>query len=216
MLPTANQWKKWSLPSRYSAIGLLVAVLSILLFNILPLLKEGERGKEFKRLLFQATNELRYNREYLHGLAHALRSKQSPIPIGNIKYEALLDLLGKNYKRLAPDAYGEEKYIYQLAMKLRDASSALGGPRSQRDLLQFNGRYEMTIDDLLFLSGFLNWYLGPLAKSELSKYELDSLGWDGIPGRTFAPSGINTLHMRFFVDEGKPITDFALYLGLID
>lgn len=45
MIPSKSQWKSWSLPSKYSAIGLIVGVLSLLVALVYPISPNHENRK---------------------------------------------------------------------------------------------------------------------------------------------------------------------------
>ena len=70
--------------------------------------------------------------------------------------------------------------------------------------------------DIAFLNDFLNWYLHPLINERLTKRQLDSLGWNGIPGKKFNLCNEQKIDMNYFLFEGVPLEEFVDYLGLID
>ena len=80
----------------------------------------------------------------------------------------------------------------------------------------FNRASQLSVDDIAFLNDFLNWYLRPLISDELTEDQLYSLGSNGLPREMFQIDGVSELSMKYFIDEGKPITQFVDYLGLID
>lgn len=49
MLPKAKQWQNWSLPSKYSAIGVALAILGIL-FSIFQYLSSGDEEEILKKI----------------------------------------------------------------------------------------------------------------------------------------------------------------------
>lgn len=164
--------------------------------------------------LFECAQELRRNREHLAELRMFIDSKTLKQPVGQLSADKTLAFLGEFYDKAMKDSYGEEKYIYQLALRLQDASRLLGNLKGRANFAQWNNTYEMTVDDLSFLSGFLSWYFSHLASGQLTKTQVYSLGW-GALSNVFEKEG-SDIHMRYFVYEGKPILEYDEYLGLID
>ena len=173
-------------------------------------------GESFEKLLFQASHELRRNREYLEDVRGYLKNTGRQLPIGSLRTENTLELLGGHYQRATKAAYGEEKYIYQLILKLDDVAATFYGFRTREDFGRWNKTYEMTVDDVSFLCGFLAWYMSGVAREQLSPKLFDQPGRDP-PSTEFASADeVVKLNMQFFVHQGKPITDYSLFLGLID
>lgn len=217
MFPTANQYRKWSMPSKWSfwaaMIGIPVSIWSLLLTNPLP--PTVNPKEERIRLLLRTAQELRYNNEWLASVATA-HYRRSKIPVGTLKSDALLLLMEREYAWLTRGAYGEEKNLYQLALRLKDLSFALGSPSSSSQVIAFNRKSEFTLHDIHFLNNFLLWYLRPHIVDELDSKQLYSLGFAGLPGDRFRIEGVKTPSFRYFVLEGKSITEFSEYLALID
>jgi hypothetical protein len=120
------------------------------------------------------------------------------------------------YRRIIDSSLGEGKHLYQDLLKVKAAASTLARLRTRADYRAWNTTYEMTIDDLSFLCAFLTWYLASRAHGELhlSEFEAIGLSTDSV---LFVPSSqASRLRMRYFIDGGKPITDYRDYLALID
>ena len=49
-----------------------------------------------------------------------------------------MTLATREHQRVTEHAYGEEKYIYQEALKLKDLGSALGSPKTFSEVNAFN------------------------------------------------------------------------------
>ena len=219
MIPNRSQYRKWSLPTKWSywaaVIGIPVGVLSLAL-AVFPFLKTDASRVERVQLLFQVGQELRYNREWLAAVAVAVQEKRASIPVGSLKTEALMTLVVREYDRVTSQAYGEEKYIYQQSLQLKELGQSFGSPKTARDVQTFNRRSDCRLHDVLFLNDFLLWYLRPLLEKELDGKQLYSLGWAPFPDKELEVYGLKKLDMNCYMHEGKPITEFSLYLGLID
>jgi len=219
MFPSPKQYSKWSLPSKWgfwsAAIGIPASIFSVWITYWPP--KSDERdSREVSQLAFQTAQDLRGNREYLCDLytAHGKGSKE--YPPGHLKTEALAQLVLRDHEKVIQSAYGEEKYIYQLTQQLSDIGTALGSPKSSKDVRRFLSTSAMTLHDIAFLNDFLNWYLQPLIDERLTQRQLYSLGWNGIPGKKFHLCNDQKPDMKYFLLDGNPIKEFVDYLGLID
>jgi len=172
--------------------------------------------KEYKQLLFASSEELRSNFEYLASLRAYVRGASDDFPIGKVSADKTLELYEKYYNRAVRHSYGEEKYIYQLALTLGRTGAALDGKSSRSDLRSWESSSEMTLDDVAFLSGFLSWYVAHMADEDLEDRMAYALGW-GALSESFSISGSpEDLKMKYFVYEDEPISEYGLCLGLID
>ena len=219
MLPTRTQYRKWSLPTKWSfwaaVIGLPLGLVS-LLFTIWPLSNPAPVTQERNQLLLKTAQEMRHNHEWLSDLTRSLESGSESIPPGSIKTDGLLQLLERHSDWLLRESYGEEKYIHQLSLDLKDISSRLGVPNNRRTLHSNLDTLDYTLDDIHFLNNFLLWYLSPHIKKTLTERQLYSLGWQGLPGNTYASPAKGKSVMKRFLHDGKPIVEYLDYLGLID
>ncbi|MBI5792895.1 MAG: hypothetical protein HZA63_15620 [Rhodocyclales bacterium] len=210
---------KWSLPAKWSfwasVIGIPLGLISLLL-GVLPLVGQDQAAVGRGRLVLQVAQELRYNDEWLSSLSIAIQRRSPQLPVGSLKTDGLARLLQREHDRVVSGAYGEEKFIYQHVLLLRDLGAALGSPKSGTNLDGFRGGAKFSLHDIHFLNNFLFWYVRPLMVDELSDSQLYSLGRSGLPGERFKIDGVSRLDMKNFVDEGKPIVDYGRYLGLID
>ena len=219
MLPSPRQYDKWSLPSKWSfwaaLIGIPLGVISLTV-GLLPLFSTDTEKTEHTRLVLQVAQELRYNHEWLSSIAVAYQAQSSTLPTGLLKTDALFTLIQREYDLVTKEAYGEEKYIYQHTLLLRDLGVALSSPQSTVELAKFNANSEYSIHDVHFLNNFMLWYLSPLIKETLEEHQLYSLGRFGLPADQFKITGVSPLQMKRFVTNGSPIVEYSHYLGLID
>jgi hypothetical protein len=140
-------------------------------------------------------------------------------PPGFLKYEGLINLAKHYYQQITAHAIGEQKHLYQEILRLRDLGALLGSPRNCSQIESFNKQSTYSLHDILFLNDFLHWYLRPMIEEELQTeplYLLYLLDWLSIPTDCFRMDCVNTIELKHFVDEGKPIEEFGYYLGLID
>lgn len=215
MFPSWVQYNKWSLPNKWTfwanVVGISVGIITLVLSNVQPDTLNEERA----RRLLRVAQELRYNDEWLTSVAVALETGSS-IPAGSMKLQGLVSIAESDHKIVVENAYGEEKYIYQLVLKLNDLGVKLGSPKTRRDLSAFNSGSDYTLHDIHFLNNFLLWYLVPAISKHLDEQELYSLGRHGFPGDSFHIADVDRIEMKYFRNDGKPITSFGEYLGLID
>lgn len=204
-------------------VGTLLTVFSFWYVSSEPLTGEpsvasDESGEvnAYQLDLFAAAQEMRKNNEHLLSLSSALRKKDSLIPAGAVSVDRTLRLFEKHYGQVTKYSYGEDKYVFQLAYQLDDIGKRINGIESAQALLEWNKKYEMTVDDAAFLAGFIAWYLAHVARQELNSDQMYALGID-VSSSTFALyDSDDSPDMRYFLYEGKPILDYGLYLGLID
>lgn len=219
MLPSRHQYYKWSLPSKWSfwaaIVGIPIGIVSLIL-TLWPLVASDPVIAERQRSLLKAAQELRHNHEWLTELSHSIRSRSEQVPTGALKVDGLLQLIETHHDWLLRAAYGEEKYMHQHALMLRDLSLRLGSPESKSALATTLRKLDYTLDDIHFLNNFLFWYIKPHVVENLSSTQLYSLGWNGLPTDHFEVSTGVQPDMRRFVHDGKPIVEYVTYLGLID
>jgi hypothetical protein len=177
---------------------------------------ESQNENIEKELLLQSLQELRNSKEYLLDVRDYVNLKSDKIPIGKIKYQSVLKLIEGNYELITKNSSGEEKYIYQLILKLKDISDIFENCHTREDYKKWNSKYEMTIDDIAFFTGFLSWYMNCTAKGELTEDEIHTLGWDATTTQFVTPEETKNLKMRYFVYENLPITDYMEFLASID
>ena len=122
----------------------------------------------------------------------------------------------KYYDWVTKDAYGEEKHLYRLSLQLKHLSGQISLLNTIGQLKEFQKKSEWSIDDVLFLNDFLNWYLRDLIAHELDERQLYSLGFWGFPSDEFQIQGVDALSLRYFQEDDKPIKKFVDFLCLID
>lgn len=219
MFPTRRQYERWSLPSKWSywgcLSGLLVGIVSLAI-SIGGLLRPDPTEKERKLLIFKVAQELRYNREWLSGIENEIYSGEARIPLGVLKTSSLIELAVREHELVMKESYGEEKYIFQLILKLHDLGVVLGTPKSAVEIELFNKSSHYSFYDLIFLNDFLCWYLKPLIREQLDEKQLFSLGRNAFPGGSFPLNKLRQKNMKYFVEGGKAIQEFIDYLGSID
>lgn len=220
MLPSRQQCRNWSLPSKCSfwaaAIGIPASLLGLALPLVLAVQPTPTQEEARPRLLLNAAQELRYNHEWLTAIAAAHKNRASTLPTGRLKTQALMTLIERDYKSVTEQAYGEEKYIYQLALRLQDLGAAVGPLKSSAEIAAFNRRADFTLHDIHFLNNFLFWYIAPMIVEEPDRSLPYSLGWGGLPGKELKIASVKKIKMKYFLHDGKPITEYGEYLGLID
>ena len=227
LFPTWHQWSKWSLPSKLTAIGAWIGILSLVITMVAPLgpavLRkiigagpDSNAGDPFAAGLVAAVQELRGNRECLAAIAEYVKSRTARRPVCIVTADATFQLFSSQYRRIIDSSLGEGKHLYQDLLKVKAAASTLARLQTRADYRVWNTTYEMTIDDLSFLCAFLTWYLASRAHGELQPSEFGAIGLS-TNSVLFVPSSqVSRLRMRYFIDGGKPITDYRDYLALID
>lgn len=219
MLPSRYQYRKWSLPSKWSFWAALIGTPAGLVSLLVALWPTSEPSPDLtarNKLLLQAAQELRYNDEWLSAASQAIQTRSRTFPPGSLQTEGIKTLIKKEHDWLVRNAYGEEKYIYQHILLLQALAQGLGAPTSMKSMMQRLRSSAYTLDDIHFLNNFLLWYLSPNLKDSLSDSQLYSLGIQGLPGESFRVKGMTRPIMKHFVDDGTPIQAFSDYLGLID
>jgi hypothetical protein len=217
-IPTVAQYKKWSLPTKWgfwsALIGIPTGILGLLL-GVMPLLNDS--GREVRsNELFKAAQELRYNREYLFALSQSFTSMSSSLPPGSIKADALIHVFDKHFGLVTNDAYGEQKHLYQLGLTLKDLGAQISSVSRRTELNELMRSSEFSVGDLLFLNDFLLWYLKPILSDELTLEQKSAFGPLDLPTDTFAIHGSKAVHLKYFQADGRPLSKFVDYLGLID
>jgi hypothetical protein len=220
MIPTRKQFQRWSLPTKWAFIGALIglpATLLSLAIGFIPFVQQQSPTEpDRNQLLYQTTQELRYNREWLADIAVSIEKKHRVLPTGSMKVDTLLRLFEREHRFLAKNAYGEEKYLHQHVLKLKDLATAIGTPKYSYEIEEFNRHSTHTIHDILFANDFLLWYLIPIIEDEFDQSEVYELAPHWLPGSQFQVHGIKRLHIKYFMHKGRPILNFSDYLGLID
>lgn len=219
MIPSRRQYARWSLPNKWSfwaaVIGIPIGTVSLVL-TLWPLGGSSHIAADRSRNLFLAAQELRHNDEWLTNLSLSMRTHDGQLPPGAIKTDGLLTLVQTEHDWLLRGAYGEEKYIYQHVLLLRDLSTHFGSPTSKDALTRIVKSLDYTLDDIHFLNNFLFWYIKPHMVDSLSTTQAYALGWNGFPGDKFEVVGVPKLNMKHFVHDGRQVTEYLVYLGLID
>lgn len=218
MLPTNKQYQKWSLPAKWTFWAGIMAILSLVL-GVAGLIPSNDDSAEvaLNKLTLQVAQELRYNTEWLSELSISYENNSVNFPIGRMKVDALVLLANSDFEKIIKHSYGEEKYIYQDILKLNDLAEALGSPTNAENVNVFNSKSKYYhLHDVLFLNEFLRWYLRPLIEEKLTSNQLYTLGWKPFPDSEFDIHGVNTIKLKYFVYDDKPISEFVDYLGLID
>ena len=171
---------------------------------------------EFERLLFLSTQELRFNCQTLRSISDSLRDPKQPLPIGVTSGDRTFELMANHYEKFTAGAYGEEKWIYQLGLKLQNVGQSVRHCHAKTDWGRWNKVEEMTVDDLLYLCGFLLYYLHP---PDVTVHSPDKSEWYYLANETrqAAHGELGQRSMKYFVDpEDEPLTYCQDYLGFID
>ena len=102
LIPSKNQWKRWSLPSKLTAIGTLLAVISFLIWIINEVFPKRDFSKENYEIL---TKLERYNvsSENIYSLFNDL-SKEFKKDIDSELFESYAEVILSIYQQLMPNA----------------------------------------------------------------------------------------------------------------
>lgn len=218
LFPTVAQYKKWSMPTKWgfwsALIGIPTGILGLLL-GVMPLLNDPRREARSNDL-FKAAQELLYNREYLSAVSLSLNSNSASLTLGSIKTNALIHVFDKHFGLVTNDAYGEQKHLYQLTLTLKDIGTQIDRVSRPTELKGLIRKSEFSADDILFLNDFLLWYLKPILNDELTLEQKSTFGPLNLPNETFVILGPKEAHLKYFQADGRPISKFSDYLGLID
>lgn len=223
MIPSAHQFRRWTLPTRWSfaasigsLIGVVLAVIALWISIAGPSReRDHERTAERHELVFQAAQELRSNSELLAQIGSLEAGETLALGADPYSVDALKALTSGHFSELTKDAYGEEKYIYQEVLRLGRWLNAMSSLSSSEAVSHWNQTQEFTVHDALFLNDFLWWHLHPAIENDLSDAQKRGLGWETYPKDVFqVPSSSSEL--KQFVVDGRPISDFGDYLGLLD
>jgi hypothetical protein len=111
-----RQWLLWLSFFVFTAVAGSLQIYSALFRAAAP--GRPSPHSRFHALLFASCNELRANEEFLLDLRSMLQKPKSHFPLGRVATERTVALFEKYYNELVKDAYGEEKNLYQLVVKL--------------------------------------------------------------------------------------------------
>lgn len=207
-------WEYWAAVAAVVALPLAALSLAIDLNR-----NRGEEAQtqsdiraERQRLYIAAMQELRWNDDWLRGVATAAYRNES-LPAGEMRTDGLLSALAYEYDRITAQSYGEEQHIYQQGLLLSSIAEELSRIQTPEDARAFEERSGITLHDVMFLNGFLGWYIGVSADDAIDP-RLSSLSWSR--DSDFDVSGTEPIRMRRFVTERGPITSYSEYLGLLD
>jgi hypothetical protein len=168
MLPSREQWRKWSLPSKYSLVGLALGILGLgigivpLLPNTktAPLVNSGESApsNDFQRLVIAARSELFYASRCLSSYKLLYWQNDAQVcPPPDLNRTA--ELIDRYHGILEVNTYGEMWALDEIPREIRARSLAYSRIRSPEAMrtLENDGGY--TLKDIWFKAQFLNWYL---------------------------------------------------------
>jgi hypothetical protein len=219
VFPTKQQYRKWSLPTKWSfwaaVIGIPLGVASFFL-SLYPMLWIDKKAADRSNLFIRAAQELRYNNEWFQALSKGRNvSKHQPL-IGAIRVDGLMELMKNEHDLIVKHAYGEEKYIYQHALMLQDVATLMGKARTGADIERLFEKSPYSVDDAHFLNNFLFWYLAPTIRDSVKEPQLYSLGVAWYPGERLVNANMRPAKMKYFLQERRAISEYREYLGLID
>ena len=223
MIPSAEQFRRWALPTRWTFMASVAAMIGLALagaglwVSVTGPARERtvQIAEERRELVFLASQELRQNSELLSQLA-TLDAVET-VAVGQSAYSAssLKLLASEHYSEVTKHAYGEEKYIYQEILKLERWLGAISNVGTSRAAADWNQNSEFTVQDVLFLNDFLWWYLHPMIEEELSGTQKRALGWEPYPKDSFRVP-IGQRQSKQFMVDGQPISEFVDYLSYLD
>ena len=166
--------------------------------------------------LLASAQELRSNKEYLEKLQYYIKNETAHLPIGSVSVDRTLEFFEQHYDRVTQSSYGEEKHLFQLVHHLRDIGKMMDSFSVRSDFDRLNKTYNMTTDDAAFLAGFVYWYVAITANEDLSQTQAYSLGRFSTSDVFASKAEENALNMRYFVQDGSPITNYSDFLSFID
>ena len=192
MLPTPQQWRRWSLPSKYGLIGVVLTFVGLagsVFFWIVPFSQTESPKPDLPRIsYFPAIYELASND---WGYSQCLVGKKCKLT--RISYDETGKLLRQHYDQVLESSYGEENTIMDLYQQLSDerASARRIGERKFRNL-------------------FLIWYID-LKGERLSWKEREAL-----PTALFPVLDCQTDAHVYIEMDGRIVNCMSDYLGYMD
>lgn len=160
----------------------------------------------------EGITQLRMNLIYLTDLRAVLGNKSSSLPHSQIQCNKIGNAL--EYYEPSSVEDPEKHYFTELINLICETGKKLTVIKNPVELRTFNGTAELTIDDMIFANGFLDWFWSHIAKYSysLSPEEAYELG----PFHQKPFDDTDKPNLRYFTDAGSPVVSYSDYLGLID
>ncbi len=218
--PTRRQWRSWSLPSKYSFVGVLLGLLGLLIAALQ--LYSDDSAKVYKPnsepstdVYAAAFEELKSNIRCLNSLRLQIENSLE-WPICRTSHVKIDNVFQNYFYEIGMTNYGEDNVLlYQWGL-VNSALKERGQAQTVQELVEINKSSELTLRDLYFLQCFNLWYLssfrGEAIADPADRPHITPESLSGIPDEEWEnwPS-------HFVVDyDGVPVTDFGTWLGLID
>lgn len=191
MIPKREQWKRWSLPTKYNALAFVLAVIGTVIavvglaFSYMALPSSHPPAPFFASL-----NELFANSE-------RLRSCEAADCEGlSLDFERTSVLFNDYFDQVAGDAYGEQTHLFEVVQRMRTFKEIKKPTAAQ---VAF-ARFEIE---------FLIWYIMPSALPTFSENQKAVYFWH-LPLKDCAPAG------SYVLMDGAVIKCYIDYLGYLD
>jgi len=207
MLPTWQQWKKWSLPSKYGLIGLVLGIL-----GLCPFLWQLVEPKEYnlEDQLLKTRRELLSNIECIDRIRSRLIKLSSPKPC-ELYSDGLLILIDRESDLINKEQFGED--IPDITRSLVEQYHITNQAILDNRINKIDSQY-YSLRDQSFYTKFINWHLGPLYEKHLNiPFRVDE---DSFYDFSHAATLWNGAKVRSTHSKGLVFYDFGEYLGVID
>ncbi|MBL4907381.1 MAG: hypothetical protein JKX94_08015 [Sneathiella sp.] len=219
-LPSRRQFSKWSLPTKWgfvaAVVGLLLLPVTLIDIDFVRKFIIEEKAKVIapdKAIIYSAAHEMQYNIEWLLKASDLAKSQSRLMPMGVMRTEATMRILDRNYRKVTKYSYGEEEDIGSMLKLYQASMDELNSLSSIQDFRNFNKKYELSIDDCLVLTGFLNWYFTPLYEDHLDQVQLGSLP---NMGSIVEQKIFEDVKLKYFVFNDEAVDSFSSLLGYLD
>lgn len=162
LIPTKQQWQSWSLPTKYSVIGVLSGLIGLLGTFAIPALQEvtsvAEPPKSFRQLVSLSRLELKDATQCLSSYRTALFADDITL-CGPVKLTATNELFERYESVLFSSSYGEFDNIRELIAVIELRSEAYRQATGSHRTKELENSGSPTIRDIWFSSSFIDWYL---------------------------------------------------------
>jgi len=169
---------------------------------------------KFGNILLGSLQELKQSRIFLCSLSKLKYEIIDEFPVGKVRTEKTLQLVSNYYDKISQYSYGEENRIFQLSIEFRDLGEKINQLKTKEDVRFFSNE-QLSIDDVRFLAGFLEWYFSVHAETNLSYLEQRSLHSFQVRGFESCIPQENLTLKKFNFDIPFALS-YEIYLGLID
>ena len=215
MLPTRDQWRRWSLPAKYSALSLAISIIAVAITLVPEWMQNRAVARSTHERFVGAALELRHNCNALQSFAHAGFERTETTPVLQLRTERLMAVVDRDYAAVTRESRGEEKTLYGDVL-IFDAAARMLAPAITRSGLEaVEWEFGLTIHDMVFLACFLDWYIRLSIVDFLPERAAMTVMMPP-PRSGLDATWIGPLRMRHFMHDGTPLSEFLDYLALID